>query len=54
MHVCLITIIILAYSSIARLNECKDGIKGMLLVFAPEIMRHFSAKFEPVIFYFFS
>ena len=31
-----------------RIRERKDSIKGLKMVFAPEIMRHFSARFEPI------
>jgi tryptophanase len=31
-----------------RVIERKDGIRGMELLSAPKVMRHFSAKFEPI------
>ncbi|MCL1895002.1 MAG: tryptophanase [Clostridiales bacterium] len=32
-----------------QLQKDKDSIKGMRLVYAPDIMRHFSARFEPMV-----
>jgi len=35
-------------NTMERIQEKKEKIKGLRLAYAPEIMRHFSARFEPI------
>ena len=35
-------------NTMERIQEKKEKIKGLRMVYAPEIMRHFTARFEPV------